>query len=143
MNKLLKYNYLANQRFIAFLRQHPFEDGQLLFSHVLNAQQIWNDRIVGNTIAAKPWQIIEPEMWDSVNTVNYSKSMDIIVGIDLSKQIRYTNNQKTQLSNSIQEIMQHVVTHSSYHRGQIAAKAAQLGLKPPATDYILFARGEW
>ena len=143
MNKLLKYNYLANQRYCSFLQQHPFEDGEALFSHVLNAQQIWNDTITGKTPSITPWSPIEPADWNEINTANYNKSMDIIVGIDLSKEISYTNTKKMQFSNSILEIMQHVINHSTYHRGQIATKAVQLGLKPPATDYILFARGEW
>lgn len=35
-------------------------------------------------------------------------------------------------------LMQHVVNHSSYHRGQIASMIRQLGAKPVATDFHVF-----
>lgn len=38
------------------------------------------------------------------------------------------------------QMSQHVVNHSSYHRGQIVTMMRQLGVKPPATDLIKFYR---
>ena len=38
------------------------------------------------------------------------------------------------------QMIQHVVNHSSYHRGQIVTLFRQLGLEPPATDLIRFLR---
>jgi len=34
--------------------------------------------------------------------------------------------------------MQHLVNHSTYHRGQIALMMRQLGAKPVTTDFPLF-----
>ena len=36
--------------------------------------------------------------------------------------------------------MQHVVNHSSYHRGQVVTMLRQLGVQPPSTDLIRFYR---
>lgn len=36
------------------------------------------------------------------------------------------------------ELIQHVVNHSTYHRGQVALLLRQLGHVPPATDYRVF-----
>jgi uncharacterized damage-inducible protein DinB len=36
--------------------------------------------------------------------------------------------------------MQHVVNHSSYHRGQVTTLLRQLGAKPVATDLITYYR---
>ena len=36
--------------------------------------------------------------------------------------------------------MQHVVNHSSYHRGQVVTMLRQLGIQPPATDLIRYYR---
>src|SRR5215472_14865256 len=43
---------------------------------------------------------------------------------------------KTQVS--LGHLMQHLVNHSTYHRGQIAAMMRQLDAKPLATDFHLF-----
>ena len=39
---------------------------------------------------------------------------------------------------SLAHFMQHVVNHSSYHRGQVITLLRQLGQTPPATDYLVF-----
>ena len=36
------------------------------------------------------------------------------------------------------ELVQHLLNHSTYHRGQVALLLRQLGQSPPATDYRLF-----
>ena len=39
---------------------------------------------------------------------------------------------------SLANLMQHLVNHSTYHRGQIALMLRQLGATPPATDFEEF-----
>lgn len=39
---------------------------------------------------------------------------------------------------SLAETMQHVLTHSSYHRGQAVTLLRQLGHTPPCTDFLIF-----
>lgn len=39
---------------------------------------------------------------------------------------------------TLAELMQHVLNHSTYHRGQVALLLRQLGQAPPATDYRVF-----
>jgi uncharacterized damage-inducible protein DinB len=39
---------------------------------------------------------------------------------------------------SLTLLMQHLVNHSSYHRGQIALMLGQLGIRPPETDFHVF-----
>ena len=36
------------------------------------------------------------------------------------------------------EMVQHVVNHSTYHRGQVALLLRQLGHRPPPTDFAVF-----
>ena len=39
---------------------------------------------------------------------------------------------------SLMHLMQHVVNHSTYHRGQVALMMRQLGAEPLATDFHVF-----
>ena len=41
---------------------------------------------------------------------------------------------------SLADFMQHVVNHSTYHRGQVITLLRQLGKTPPATDYLVFLK---
>jgi uncharacterized damage-inducible protein DinB len=36
-------------------------------------------------------------------------------------------------------VLRHLVNHSTYHRGQVAAKLKRLGVEPPGTDLFLWA----
>ena len=38
----------------------------------------------------------------------------------------------------LQDMLVHVMNHSTYHRGQITLMFRQLGHAPPATDFVLF-----
>ncbi len=40
-------------------------------------------------------------------------------------------------------ILRHVANHSTYHRGQIAAKLKRLGVEPPGTDLIFWSLEQW
>ena len=33
-------------------------------------------------------------------------------------------------------VLRHIVNHSTYHRGQVAAKLKRMGVEPPMTDFI-------
>ena len=35
-------------------------------------------------------------------------------------------------------MIQHMVIHSVYHRGQIATMLRQLNMKPPGLDYLIY-----
>jgi len=39
---------------------------------------------------------------------------------------------------TLMHLMQHVVNHSTYHRGQVALMMRQLGAEPLATDFHVF-----
>jgi uncharacterized damage-inducible protein DinB len=36
-------------------------------------------------------------------------------------------------------MLRHIVNHSTYHRGQVAAKLKRLGIEPPNTDFFFWA----
>jgi uncharacterized damage-inducible protein DinB len=41
-------------------------------------------------------------------------------------------------SYALGDLIQHILNHSTYHRGQVVLLLRQLGHQPPATDYRLF-----
>ena len=57
---------------------------------------------------------------------------------DLRRSITYENPPGTRWSYRLEEMLRHVVNHSSYHRGQVASLLRQHGLTPPPTDYLVF-----
>ena len=54
----------------------------------------------------------------------------------LSQQVSYLNSKGETWTNSVGDILTHVLLHSSYHRGQIATELRAAGLEPACTDFI-------
>ncbi|RYE14391.1 MAG: damage-inducible protein DinB, partial [Sphingobacteriales bacterium] len=52
----------------------------------------------------------------------------------------YTNTQGKTYTNTVLQILTHVVNHATYHRAQIATDMRQHSLEPLMTDYIAYAR---
>jgi uncharacterized damage-inducible protein DinB len=52
--------------------------------------------------------------------------------------VSYENLQGELWEYALAHMMQHVVNHSSYHRGQIVTLLRQLGQSPPATDFLVY-----
>ncbi|HEV2132448.1 MAG TPA: DinB family protein [Longimicrobiaceae bacterium] len=58
----------------------------------------------------------------------------------LPKAVVYTNSKGEPWTNTVQDILQHVVMHSAYHRAQIATEVRAAGHLPAHTDFIHAAR---
>ena len=56
----------------------------------------------------------------------------------LETRITYENPPGTPWTYTLGQMMQHVVNHSTYHRGQVAGMIRQLGVAPPPTDYLRY-----
>lgn len=145
LKDLLEYSHYFNMKII-----EKFNDGDLhfvipvttksLFSHILNAQLIWNNRIDGNREVMDVWKILNDEKIEEIENENYRKSLELLETKDLSEDISYQNSKGEQYSNSVQEILTHIVNHSTYHRGQIAVEFRQKGIDPVVSDYIFYKR---
>ncbi len=57
---------------------------------------------------------------------------------DLGRLVSYENPPGTTWSYSLAHMLQHVVNHSTYHRGQVVTLMRQLGRTPPETDFLVF-----
>lgn len=64
--------------------------------------------------------------------------LSIITPGKLERLISYENPTGTRWTYSLRHMLQHVVNHSTYHRGQVAGMLRQVGATPPATDYLLY-----
>jgi len=139
---LFEYTYHFNVEMIKVISENrELVDDKIisLINHTLNAQQIWNARILGE-ITFEVWQINPFESLEEINHGSFLKSIDIIRNFDLDKRVEYQNSRGTKFENSIFEMLFHAVNHSTYHRGQINSLLKQNGITPVLTDYIFYKR---
>lgn len=142
MVDLFDYTYHFNKEMIRVISENISKTDEKtigLINHTLNAQQIWNSRILGEK-SFEVWQINPFEKLDEINAQNYQKSVYIVQNTDLNKIIEYQNSGGMKFQNSIFEILFQAINHSTYHRGQINFLLKQSGIEPVLTDYIFYKR---
>jgi uncharacterized damage-inducible protein DinB len=114
-------------------------------THLVAAERLWLSRLTGKPESA---MMAEPEVpsletlkkvWEdaAARTARFVSRLDDRA---LGKSLEYVTTEGKTHANSVQQILQHVVNHSSYHRGQIASMLRQLGGEPVNTDMIAFFR---
>jgi uncharacterized damage-inducible protein DinB len=59
---------------------------------------------------------------------------------ELVRIVEYTNYAGVRFAQPVREILQHMLMHAAYHRGQAVSGIRALGKQPPETDLIIFQR---
>lgn len=151
-----QYNLWANNRVSDFLKSLPDEqwDKEIVSSfsslrktlfHSYGAQAVWILRLQGNSLSSFPKadSLNETQLIDGLLDTS-KKLIEFVEGSSdsfLQSTIKYKNLAGDEFSNSVADIIQHVINHSTFHRGQIITLLRQLGhTKLFATDYIAFCR---
>ena len=140
--ELFEYNHYFNEKLsdIFYEKNEKLNEPSIkLFSHVLNAHHIWNSRIKGESSKYGIWQVQGNNLQD-INSDNRSQTLFILDTHDLDRSLTYINSKGDAFTNTVRDILFHVINHSTYHRGQIAAQLKQCGIEPLTTDYIFYKR---
>ena len=143
LQDFFEYNQFQNRQLIGILEvQVVPEKVLLLFSHILNAHQIWLNRIRPDDPAFGVWQIHPTEQLASLNARLHERSFELLreENLELQKNISYQTTSGKAFSNSLQEILIHIANHGTHHRAQIATLLRTGGIAPPAMDYIFYKR---
>ncbi|SMD34598.1 Uncharacterized damage-inducible protein DinB (forms a four-helix bundle) [Reichenbachiella faecimaris] len=139
---LFEFHHHTNQQLADQLIAHEnqlTERSIPLFSHNINAHQIWNARILGKQ-PLDVFQVHSLVACKAMDQTNFTDSLKIIKAFDLDLKLTYTNSKKQTFNNSIRDILFHVTNHHTHHRGQIISDLRQNGIPPIATDYIFYSR---
>ncbi|HCR75722.1 MAG TPA: damage-inducible protein DinB [Chryseobacterium sp.] len=139
---LFEYTYHFNKEMIKIISENlekVDEKTISLINHTLNAQQIWNSRIL-NEKSFEVWQINPFENLNGINQQNFNKSLEIVQKFDPDQKIEYQNSRGTKFENTVFEILFQAINHSTYHRGQINSLLKQSGITPILADYIFYKR---
>lgn len=142
-SELFTYNRHCNARMAAHFLAHPTqtpEKSAKLFSHVINAHHIWINRIVQSAPRFGVWEMHAPEALDAIDAAQYAQTLRLLEDIDLTARVVYTNSKQEPFTNTVHDILFHIINHSTYHRAQIASDFKQHNLEALSTDYIFYKR---
>lgn len=143
-NSLLEYNYWANNKIASFLRDNNLGTGKPieLYSHILNAEKICLNRVKEiSNFDFKPFEVRTIEECDefkkSIN-IEWNKFIKSLPENDFEKVMKYKNVKNEDMVLKVWEIIMHMINHSTYHRGQIAASLRGMGFQPPVSDFATY-----
>ncbi len=141
LRKLYAYDDWANRevgRALAAAQPPPARSLRLL-AHVVGAEWVWRSRIVPNSKKMAVWpQLTAQEIVREIEELRlaWDSYLGQLTPGRLAETAAYTNSKGEAYRSELSDILTHVVMHSAYHRGQIAADMRAAGLEPAYTDFI-------
>jgi len=147
LRRLFAYDDWANREVLSSLRSasNPPPRSLKLIAHILSAEGLWLARINQEKPSLPVWPelaLAQCEAEGDALRASWRSYLEKCREADLSHQIRYVNSKGETWSSQVNDVLLHVITHSAYHRGQIASDMRAAGLTPAYTDFIHAIRQE-
>jgi uncharacterized damage-inducible protein DinB len=139
--KMFAYDDWATRETLAALKScdAPPTKSLKIMSHLISSRQAWMDRLgqVKQSLAFWPeLNLQECESYLAEQSISCQQYLNGLDAADYSSQVSYVNSLGETWESSIEDILMHLLMHSSYHRGQIAFELRASGQTPPYTDFI-------
>ncbi len=147
-HRLLEYDHWANTAALASIATAEITPPKALrvMSHIIAAERLWLNRLTASGVQVVVWPDLAvpeceiqlgqlPDLWREYLGGKEAGS--------LSETITYTNTKGEGWTNTVEDIILHVILHSAYHRGQIASEIRASGHRPAYTDFIHCLRQEF
>jgi uncharacterized damage-inducible protein DinB len=151
MNRLLEYRIWARERTLAAAALLPAETytQELVSSfrsirdtlvHLLSADETWSLRLAG----VSPAGHLLPEEFPDVAALKArwaeidNRLREVVA--DPDRPVTYRNFAGAEFTQPVEQIVQHLVNHQTYHLGQVATLLRQVGAQPPNIDLISLFR---
>ena len=155
--KYTEYNNWANKiitDIISNLSEEQIDKAQVssfpsirkTWYHIWDAQGIWMIRLHGETVTDWPSKNFKGTTSDAIDSFLNSSGefAALIKGFNeevIKNNIQYKNIEGKEFTNTIADIVMHVMNHSTFHRGQLISMFREVGItKIPSTDFITYCR---
>ncbi len=139
---LFNYHQSLNKQLIHLLisneKKLP-DEAFYLYSHCINANQIWNARIAGEPSFA-PFEVHPTANFEKLESANFEKTHQLLANTNLSQVVHYQSSTGEDFQNTVGEIYFHLVNHYTHHKAQISTLLRQNGIPPLKSDYIFYTR---
>jgi uncharacterized damage-inducible protein DinB len=145
LRRLFRYDRWANRQVVhavANLASAPPKSVRRI-AHIAGAEALWLARLKRQSAPLPVWP--ELSIADLLSQLDIVERgwQELVDGLDdrwLESECEYVNSKGERFASTLGDILIHVVMHSAYHRGQIAADMRAAGLEPVYTDFIHAAR---
>jgi uncharacterized damage-inducible protein DinB len=151
---LYAYNKWANHRVVDACRpldstnftrnlSNSFGSIRDTLAHILGAEWVWLERWQHRSPSQLPATDVFPDAasierrWQEIER-GQQTFLEKLGDAQLEQRIAYTNFKGERWEYSLAQMLQHLVNHSTYHRGQVITMLRQLGNHAPSTDLLLY-----
>ncbi|NMH70683.1 damage-inducible protein DinB [Bacillus sp. RO3] len=149
MKNKMDYHIWATDKLLTYLDTLPagvihkelqsvFPTIERTLYHLYEVDALWFSRLRGQTLQ------LEIERFSSVGdciTHFHALHKEMADWKQIDQTISYETSSRENYQNTTAEILDHIVNHGTYHRGNITAMLWQLGERGVSTDYIYYLRG--
>ena len=141
IGNLFSYDDWANRDVLTSLEalKSPPERSLKLLAHILSAKRLWLERLLAEKQTLPVWPLFTPKDCKSELDQLHERWKNYLTLLGeggLSDSCTYKNTKGDTFTSKKQDILLHVIMHSAYHRGQIAADVRAAGFTPAYTDLI-------
>ncbi len=144
LRHLFAYNDWANRRIVVALKNSPSERSLEIIAHLLITEKEYYERLYGkNSTGFDFWPKLTLEDCGTLAREAAEAYEQLLRKFDdegLDIRAKYHTSEGIPYENTFRELLTHVLTHSSIHRGNIILKIREDGFTPPKIDYIIYLR---
>jgi uncharacterized damage-inducible protein DinB len=146
--QLFAYDAWANREVLGVLQNvsAPPARALKLLAHILSAERLWWERMEQRGQTLPVWPDLTVQQCKA-EIAAMEKRWKEFLGekdeADLAQATEYKNSKGESWKSRKDDILMHVITHSAYHRGQIASDLRAAGIAPAYTDFIHAVRQGW
>jgi len=143
LNQLFDYNFYCNKQLIERCEQMSQvpEKSIWLFSHILNTHHRWNAKLMDKKAEYDLFQIHPISDWAEIHYENQRNSFEITMNTsDFDRRVDYENDEGRLFTNTVQDILFHIINHSTHHRGQMSTDFRNNEIEPIPLDFVMYKR---
>lgn len=140
LHRQFAYDAWANREVLKTMRSGGPDPRSLqLMNHIVAAEQVWLDRLLQQPQSIAVWPNLDfagCEARVEALARDWERYLSAAPEPDLTQSISYKNSKGECWNSTVQDVLTHVLMHSTYHRGQIASHTREIGRTPAYTDFI-------
>jgi uncharacterized damage-inducible protein DinB len=151
LSQLFNYHAWATDKLLAYIEKEVpesysteitsvFSSIEDTFVHQYEVDSLWYGRM-NREYHGENRKLSSPgECRQAFQDLHNEVKRFIAASSDLKSSIHYRTSSGENFTNQLEDLLQHLVNHGTYHRGNISAMLRQQGYPGHSTDYIYFLR---
>ncbi|MGA9527040.1 MAG: DinB family protein [Terriglobales bacterium] len=139
--RMFTYDHWANRECLRAMQAGGSTSASAIgrLAHILSAEKLWLERLRNKKQTLPVWPsstLHECAALADEMAEEWRDYLTTLAPEALNRVAEYRNSKGELWSSRVEDVLMHVLMHSTYHRGQIALEIHAAGMQPALTDFI-------